>query len=82
MGKDKIVEPESNTQSDRIHPPVLPQKQSPYGPVSGHPWHRSPIGQARFQTNNFSKNDGHPEKNGDLTIIFICDKIVKIIFTT
>ena len=51
-----IVEPEANTQSDQNRPPAPPQKQSPYRPASNHPWRRSPIGRARFQTNTFSKN--------------------------
>lgn len=33
-----------------------PQPGLPYRPAPNHPWRRSPIGRARFQPNNFSKN--------------------------
>lgn len=51
------VEPDcSANQSDQKTSPSPPQKRTPYRPAPNHPWRRSPIGRARSQPNNFSKN--------------------------
>ena len=43
--------------SDQNNSPAPPKNPSPYRPPANHPWRRSPIGRARFQShNNFSKN--------------------------
>ena len=46
----------SAPQSPPTTPPSSPQPRTPYRPAPNHPWRRSPIGRARFQSNNFSKN--------------------------
>lgn len=43
-------------QSTPTTSPSSPQPRTPYRPAPNHPWRRSPIGRARFQPNNFSKN--------------------------
>ena len=43
-------------QSTPTTSPSSPQPPTPYRPAPNHPWRRSPIGRARFQPNNFSKN--------------------------
>ena len=43
-------------QSTPTTSPPLPQPRTPYRPAPDHPWRRSPIGRARFQSNTFSKN--------------------------
>ena len=43
-------------QSTPTTSPASPQPRTPYRPAPNHPWRRSPIGRARFQANNFSKN--------------------------
>ena len=43
--------------SDQKTSPAPPKNRSPYRPPPNHPWRRSPIGRARFQSfNNSSKN--------------------------
>lgn len=48
--------PSSVGQSTPTTSPSSPQPRTPYRPASNHPWRRSPIGRARFQSNYFSKN--------------------------
>lgn len=51
------LEPAASANPSDLKPsPPLPQKPTPYRPAPNHPWRRSPIGRARFLSNNFSKN--------------------------
>ncbi len=51
------VEPASSTSQPAQKPsPAPPKKRTPYRPAPNHPWRRSPIGRARYQSSNFSKN--------------------------
>ena len=43
-------------QSTPTTSPSSLQPRTPYRPPPNHPWRRSPIGRARFQSNSFSKN--------------------------
>ncbi len=46
----------STSQSAQKTSPTSPDKRTPYRPPPNHPWRRSPIGRARFQSTTFSKN--------------------------
>jgi hypothetical protein len=48
--------PSSVDQSTPTTSPSSSQPRTPYRPAPNHPWRRSPIGRARFQSNCFSKN--------------------------
>jgi len=52
------VEPASSTSQPNLKASPQPpgKNPKPYRPASNHPWRRSPIGRARFQSDIFSKN--------------------------